>query len=63
VRQTLAGGSHWLGCFPQLHRKNEKQAPFDQAQGRLSTSLRVAQNDSQDGATGFENPLIAMMPQ
>jgi hypothetical protein len=31
---------------------SEMQVPFDFAQGRLSTPLRFAQNDSKDGAGG-----------
>ena len=36
-----------------LARSEKTQVPFGYAQGRLSTPLRFAQNDSKDGARGF----------
>ena len=35
-----------ISGFPPLPQSFKKQVPFDYAQGRLSTSLRSAQNDS-----------------
>ena len=37
-------------CFPTLRGDCKKQVPFGCAQGRLSTTLRFAQNDLRDGA-------------